>query len=187
MSNYTSGSLNQLGDALENADWTAADVTKLRQSKELGKIKDFLYGKASIAYPEHLIDTDAQPFVPSGMKLVSHVGYGLWKWAPELIQLFLSKEQERNYQEGNKLRKVIEALKGKIILNANVLDYLLAHPELIPESWKGKLVFFWGTIFRDANGELCVRCLRWSGSGWYWFCCWLGSNFYSGDPAALAS
>ena len=82
---------------------------------------------------------------------------------------------------GNKLRK---ELANKDVLNANVLDYLLAHPELIPEEWKGKLIFFWGTIYRDSDGRLYVRYLRWGGSRWNSGYGWLDNGFYSGNPAA---
>ena len=44
-------------------------------------------------------------------------------------------------------------------LNANVLDYLLEHPDLIPRRWKKYCVVFWGTTFRDTNNDLCVGCL----------------------------
>lgn len=33
-------------------------------------------------------------------------------------------------------------------LCADVLDHLLNHQDKIPSSWKGKLVFFWGTIYK---------------------------------------
>jgi len=47
-------------------------------------------------------------------------------------------------------------------MNANVLDYLLAHPELIPEDWKNKYVFFWGTIYRYSSGGLrSLPLLEW--------------------------
>ena len=192
MSTLSIGSLNQLGDAFENAGFTADDVTKLKQFKDLVKIKDVLYGKASIAYPEHVhvIDTDVAPFIPDGFSLESHIGHGLWKYDFSLIELFLSKEQKKSYQVGNELYKAIKAvkaLKDKIALNANVLDYLLAHQELIPESWKGKLIFFWGTIYRDSFGALCVRYLGWNGSSWSWGYNWLDDNFDSDNPAALAS
>lgn len=173
--------------AFRRNGWNNAEIKTLSEGNILADVLRVIKGQAEIKVIEHLIDTDAQPFIPGGMSVESHIGHGLWKWAPELIQLFLSKEQKRNYQEGNKLWKVIEALKGKIILNANVLDYLLAHPELIPESWKGKLVFFWGTIYRFANGELCVRCLKWDGSRWGWYYCWLDDSFHFCYPAALAS
>ncbi len=183
MSNYTSGSLNQLGNALEKEGWTVADVTKLKQSKELNKIKDFLYGKDLIAF----IDTDAQPFIRRGMEVVSHTGSGMLRWPLNKLQLFLCKEQEKNYQEGNELRKVIESLKGKKVLNANVLDYLLVHQELIPDNWKDKAVYFWGTIYRDSGGEFCVRCLYRRDYRWRSGSRCLYENFHSSNPAALAS
>ena len=86
-----------------------------------------------------------------------------------------------NLIRGTELR---EELKGKPVLNANVLDYLLKHPELIPEEWKGKAVFFWGTIYRDSRGNLCVRCLYWDGSRWYWSHNWL-DDFWLADNLAL--
>lgn len=49
MSNlYSIGAMNQLGDALENADFTTEEVTKLKQFKNLSGIKDVLNGKAEI-------------------------------------------------------------------------------------------------------------------------------------------
>ena len=72
-------------------------------------------------------------------------------------------------------------------MNANILDYLLAHPELIPEEWKGKYIFFWGTIYRLSDGRLCVRYLIWNGSEWDWSYDWLDDDFNSDSPAALAS
>lgn len=33
-------------------------------------------------------------------------------------------------------------------LNACVMDYLYLHPDLIPDDWKDKKIYFWGTIFR---------------------------------------
>lgn len=71
------------------------------------------------------------------------------------------------------------------MLNANVLEYLLAHPDLIPEEWKGKAVFFWGTIYRDSDGGLYVRYLYWSGVRWSWVCNWLARDWIGHDPAAV--
>ena len=51
MSTLSIGSLNQLGDALESAGWTAEDVTKLKQFKFLNGIKAIIRGKAEIVYP----------------------------------------------------------------------------------------------------------------------------------------
>lgn len=180
---YSIGAVNQLADALEKAGYSPDDVTKLKQFSNLSGIKDLIYGKAEIKYPEHLIDLNADPFIPEGWKVEEHKRRNPWKWNPALL-LYLSKKQKKGYILGHDLRK---ELANKEVLSANVLDYLLAHPELIPEAWKGKAVFFWGTIYRRASGGLCVRCLGWDGSEWRWSCNFLDSGFSSGSPAALAS
>ncbi len=63
------------------------------------------------------------------------------------------------------------------VLNSAVLDFLLAHPELIPEDWKEKEVSFWGTIYFEQNDDWrhpsreCVRTLFWNNtqSKWSWW------------------
>ena len=181
---YSIGAMNQLGDALENAGFSTGDLTKLKQFSNLKGFKDVLNGKAEIAYPEHLIDCDLNPFIPNGWSVEGHKKGGLFKFDPAKISLYLSKNQRKGSISGHDLRK---ELVDKPVMDANVLDYLLAHPELIPEEWKGKYIFFWGTIYRHSVGNLCVRGLGWDGSKWSWDFSWLGLAFNSGDPAALAS
>jgi hypothetical protein len=181
---YSIGAMNQLGDALENAGFSTEDVTKLKQFSNLKGLRDVLNGKAEISYPEHLIDCDSTPFVPSSWSVEEHKKGGMFKFNPEKVSLYLSKKQIKGRIEGSHLRK---ELANQPTLNANFLDYLLAHPELIPEEWKGKYIFFWGTIYRDSDGSLYVRCLYWNGSEWDWYYFWLDSGFYSDNPAALAS
>ena len=99
------------------------------------------------------------------------------------MKLYLSKKQKgSSYIEGNKLR---EELKGQPVYNANLLDYLLKNPYPIPEEWKGKYVFFWGTVYRNSDDRLCVRCLYWSGDRRYWSSYWLDSDWLDSDPAAV--
>lgn len=179
---------HELKLAFRRNGWTNADIKALSEGKFLADVLKLMKGQLEITPKKHLIDTDATPFVPPGMSVEKHIGHGLWQWNPDIIGLFLSKEQEKNYQVGTKLREVIEVLKGKIVLNANILDYLLAHPSLIPEEWKGKAVFFWGTIYRGAYDDLYVRYLFWRGSEWRWCFRWLDDCFFVvDDPAALAS
>jgi hypothetical protein len=85
------------------------------------------------------------------------------------INLFLAEGQKNGEViSGHDLRKELEARGGN--LSANVLDHLVAHPELWPESWKKDArgntvyVFFWDDIFRmPVSGNLYVRCGHWSG------------------------
>lgn len=52
MSKMSIGAMNQLADALENADWTNKDVNKLKQFKNLKGIKAVLDEKAEITFPK---------------------------------------------------------------------------------------------------------------------------------------
>lgn len=124
-----------------------------------------------------VVDLDATPFVPWGWQVhpedqTHNVVKGRFEFAPAKIALYLSEKQRGNGRiEGNKLR---EELKARPVFNANLLDWLLKpeNQHLIPKEWKGKAVFFWGTIYRT-DGRLFVRFLRWHNGGWGWSCCWL--------------
>ena len=147
----------------------------------------FLRGDVEVVVRKHIIDCDADPFCPDDWKVVEHKKGGQLEWNSDNVQLFLAEGQkEGRYIEGNQLRKELE---GQSVLNANVLDYLLDHQELIPESWKGRYVFFWDTIYRRrSGGDLCVRALCFRGRRWDWRYDWLDRVFGDDDPAAcLAS
>lgn len=142
----------------------------------------------------HLIDCDADPFVPIGWAVNSHKKSGQLAFDPIKIRFHLSpNQQDGKYIKGNELRK---ELANESTLNANVLDYLLKNPRLIPEEWKNKdvggntrYIFFWGTIYRYSNrysnGDLCVRCLSFDGGGWHWYYHWLDGDWFGGSPAAV--
>jgi hypothetical protein len=138
-------------------------------------------GHAEVVIKKHLIDCDADPFVPDGWKVEEHIKGGRLEWDPENVSLYLSRKQQDGVISGDKLRK---ELKGKPVLNACVLDYLMANPNLIPNEWKGKCINFWGTIYRISVGLLCVRCLdlddRAGDDGS------LGNEWGVNDPAVLA-
>ena len=148
-----------------------------------GKTKRLKFG--AIPPKKHPIDTDTVPFAPSGVTVAEHRKGGVFKWDPvKRYPLYVSRKRKKGYIGGHDLRK---ELLDKPVMNANVLDYLLAHPELIPEEWKGKFIFFWGTIYCHSDGDLYVRFLHWIGFKWRWRCRCLGLSFDSGDSAALES
>jgi len=188
----SAGIVHELELAMDRVGgWNAALVKRMCEGDRLAEIREYLLGQAEITYPEHLINCDAAPFVPQGWEMAEHRKTGIWKWDPAKVAFHLSKRQERgSFIEGNKLLKELEE---KPVLNANVLDYLLAHQELIPESWKkdengnDRYIFFWGTIYRDANGNLCVRDLDWDGCRWGWVYGWLDDGWGGSDPAALSA
>ena len=169
--------------------WNAALVKRMCEGDRFAHIREYLLNLAEIKTAEHVIDCDAAPFVPQGWKVEEHQRGGSLKWDPRQVQFYLSPEQQNGKAtRGEKLRK---ELAGKPVLNANVLDYLLAHPHLIPEEWKKdeqnrtRYIFFWGTIYRDPHGNLFVRYLDWVDGRWDWLCSWLGHGWVGRYPAAL--
>ncbi|HEY4499344.1 MAG TPA: hypothetical protein VJH94_04770 [Candidatus Paceibacterota bacterium] len=134
---------------------------------------------------KHVIDCDADPFLPQGWEVEEHRKGGQVEYDPSKITLHLSKNQrDGKVMGGNELR---EELRTMPVMNANVLDWYLAHPELIPPDWKGKLVCFWGTIYRSSGGGgLYVFYLSWDGDRWRWSYIWLGHGFGDRNPAVLS-
>lgn len=146
-------------------------------------VNRFLSGNAEVVVKNHAIDLDALPFTPDGWSVEEHRTGGLWTFDPKKVELYLADEQKGGKViQGNKLRK---ELANKPVWNANVLDYLLANPHIIPEEWKGKYVFFWGTIYRSRDGDLCVRCLYSRSDRWVWSCRWRDYVWRDFDPAAV--
>lgn len=101
---------------------------------------------------------------------------------PKNMGLYTDPEQEKSYVKGTVLQ---ERLKGKNVLNASVLDWLLEHPEHIPTEWREKYIFFWGTIYRYSESYLCVRYLCWHDGQWGWRHAWLGSEWDVDYSAAV--
>lgn len=127
-----------------------------------------------------MITTLKKPFIPDGWTIEEDNGQT--SFDPSDFALHLEPEQENSYLEGTVLR---ERLKGKNTMSAAVLDYLLEHPDLIPEEWKGKWVLFWGTVYRDSFGDPCVRCLYWRGGRWGWGSSWVGGDWNGNGPALV--
>lgn len=90
--------------------------------------------------------------------------------------------------KGHDLR---DELSGMPVLNANVLDALYEHHELIPDDWKKdkqgrtRFIYFWGTIYRSGDRRLCVRYLCFWDGGWVRTHDWLGHIFSGQNWAAV--
>lgn len=135
--------------------------------------------------------TARQPSVPIDFTLVSHNGVGDLPLDMSNVVLYLSDKQKNGgYVKGNKL---IEELKdsGKLMLGAHVLDWLLEDVSRIPESWKKydngytRYIRFLGTVYRDVDGDLCVRCLCWDGGAWCGSFYWLDDGWGHLRPVAV--
>lgn len=132
-----------------------------------------------------IINCDADPFLPKGWKVERHRKGGQLEWNSTQFKLYLSNNQlDGKVIKGSKLR---EELEDQPVMNANVMDYLLKNTDFIPEECKRKYIFFWGTIYRLCDDELCVRCLCLFGGEWRWDCFLLRYVFGSCSPAAVLS
>lgn len=155
----------ELDHAFERNGWSAAEVKLLSQGDKLSRMRDVLRGAVKIVDIDHYIG-HVNPYVPDGWKLSVHKHNDKLKWNPENLQLYVHENQIGS--KGMMGHILFEGLWRKRILNANVLDYLLSHLEIIPESWKWKDIFFWGTLYNNEKGDLCVRQLLWRGDRWDW-------------------
>ena len=160
----------------------------LTLSWALNELQRIIEGRQSVS--DLVIDFDATPMIPSGLEIresdqIASRFKGKWTFNQKALALYLSKKQKQGKLiKGHDLK---DDLDGEKVMGAQLLDFYLKNPHLIPDEWKGKATFFWGTIYRDSLGRLDVRCLYWNGKAWYSSCDWLGSNFRGTDPALLAS
>ncbi len=183
---FSAGLGAKICGAWAEANGVPEELNALAEKPEILRgIIDVLHGRSEIKPIELIVDLDATPFTPDGWTVESHKSGGQWKYDATKVSLYLSEGQkDGKCLTGTKLRQELESLFPPV-MNANMLEFYLAHTSLIPEDWKGKVIFFWGTIYRNADGNLYVRFLYWSGGRWCWYCDWLENDWSSAYPATL--
>lgn len=120
-------------------------------------------------------------YIPEGYGFTVSHHEEMESFDPKDISLHIEPEQEKDYIKGEILE---ERMKGKGF-NSTVLKYLLDHPKFIPEEWKSKYVYFWGTVLRSSLGYRYVLCLCWRGGEWLWNARWLGDGWSADVPSAV--
>lgn len=137
----------------------------------------------------YYVDCDAEALEIEGFTIVSHKQIGLWKFNPYPNFYLSEKQKDKNNETHGTIKgcELYQELADQNVANANILDFLLAHPQLISESWSNPLPF-WGTIYRDnKTGQCFVRCLRRYLGGEYGYTMhWLGAYLSAYEPAILA-
>lgn len=164
--------------------------------------RQFLCGNVVITPVRHTIDLGKQPRLPfDRAEAAKHEGEGIVEieqrsdynlyLGDKKVELFLSERQKGDKTIiGHELRK---ELASEPMLNAKVLDYLLANTHLIPKEWKvdkfgPRYIFFWGTICHYCLDLVYVRYLYFRRGEWTWRCAWLGDIWGVSFPVArLAS
>jgi hypothetical protein len=125
------------------------------------------------------IDT-SKPWIPDNFTLAENKSLGKIKWDKKKVSLWLSQEQEKGYIYGETLKN-----KVKNPLNSTVLKFLLDNPTEIPNEWKNKYIYFWGTILQNPNGVRFVLYLFWGDGEWDWMYDWLDSDWGVDNPSAV--
>lgn len=127
---------------------------------------------------EDVVDLSAVPAIPERIKVEEHIQAGAFRFDQSKVTLYLDDEQQN--EKGITGHKLRQKLKVKTVYNVNLLEFYLSHSYLIPEEWKDKFIYFWGTIFQlRGMGTLVVRCLYWDPSAnmWRWGTSKLDGNF----------
>ena len=110
-----------------------------------------------------VVDFCLPPMIPPGWDIresdqMKSRFFGGWNFNLNNLELYrLDEQKQQRFISGNDLRNRLE---GKIVMGAQLLDFLLANSYLVPEEWKKKTVLFWGTIYRDDGDKPCVRYLQ---------------------------
>ncbi|OGB73292.1 hypothetical protein A3K24_00215 [candidate division Kazan bacterium RIFCSPHIGHO2_01_FULL_44_14] len=110
-----------------------------------------------------IINCDAKPIVPSGLKIWEHTKQGMVEWRPERFQFYRSPLQEGCWQLGKGCSGsvLLQELrdKNKQVCNACLADWLLGNPRFVlGDKWREGhcslvRVIFWGTIFSEVSGK----------------------------------
>jgi hypothetical protein len=103
------------------------------------------------------IDCTIPPSVAMGYKMTDSVG-GSIVWNPESVELYFPAHLQTQAKNGrwisvDKIEADLQE-RGAVVLNATVLDHILATPQLIARvraSWQGKVIGFFGTVYEHVR------------------------------------
>ena len=129
------------------------------------------------------IDCDAEPFVYEGMSVHQHHKGGQMAWDASKIELWLSEEQKSGLSMSG--HALLDEVSKKNPFNVNVLSFLVAHMDLIPKEWEEQRIIFWGTVYLNGLGGLCIASLTYGERGWNVEMKYLDENFSEADFAAI--
>jgi hypothetical protein len=88
--------------------------------------------------------------------VASHTSLGRLEWGGYNVELIQDSAQSAASIRGDVLQRM---LKHRRLLNATVLDYLVAYQEMIPEGWEcdaegnPRFITFFGTLFASADSD----------------------------------
>jgi hypothetical protein len=139
--------------------------------------------KLRVDYGEHVVDLQTDPLKAieqaQGISVEEHRSMGKARLTRIGSDLFLDGQRMSIFQpmcqqlgsvEGDSLRT---DLLHKLNLNVNLREFLFENQFLIPDTLKKpiggnpQIINFWGTIFKNAEGELYVCGMCWYSGKWH--------------------
>ncbi|MEK7073278.1 MAG: hypothetical protein AAB974_02450 [Patescibacteria group bacterium] len=180
------GLAHKLGLAWEKEGGTLAEMNTLAEDGSM--LRDLLMvvrGKAEVRIKPRVIDCSVTLFIQGDYSIceedqIKSRFTGKLVWDTATVALYLGDDQKNRMVPKE---EVLKDLQGQKVLPANVLDCLRSNPTLIPSDWKGKTIYFWGTIYCDSNGDRrLVRSLDWDDFTSSWIACYspiTGWNLYN--------
>ncbi|MEK7639868.1 MAG: hypothetical protein AAB424_01890 [Patescibacteria group bacterium] len=195
MSSYSEGQVHQLVEKLEQADFTADDLTKLGQIKDLSGIRNVVRGFSEIVPIAHILERkrfDPAKFMGKGWTIDERVGQrsGSNLDAGKIIRKDYLKAGE-SFINGEERLKRIKANPADIQYDEQ--DFLALYEEKGQKTLRWLYdtqgitsLSFWGIILRIPLGDRRVLYLYRGGHGsWYWVFFWLDDDWYAGNPSAV--
>jgi hypothetical protein len=122
-------------------------------------------GIADIKLADGFINCNVDPYCPSDWRVDSHTFDGIIKFSPDKVHLGLRRTHGVDSEGWSTFIHDKDFMQ---YMNATVLDYLLKHPDRIPEEWKKYKVYFLGTVYASTDGLLFVRYLYYDNGAWSW-------------------
>lgn len=109
----------------------------------------------------------------AGWILLKDVPFDGKPFIPEIVEFRKTGESSVDIEEMNRRSKELNAYLGQ-----SHAEYLLDHPELIPQEWQGKYyLMFPGTVWRFSDDVCCIPYLLWGRGKWHLDFCWLKSDW----------
>ena len=165
------GQSHMLEGVFHRTGWDTTTVNMLADSKNAALVKEFLLGRAKIEIMRHVVDFESSPSLPySQFQLLpedqpANRVTGTWEIDPKAIKTLLTGDVKAPY--GRLTGKtLVSRLADKKVFGAQLLDYLIDHPEALPYEWTQKaafdlgrtiVVYFLGTVYRGPRGTKYVR------------------------------
>jgi hypothetical protein len=140
------------------------------------------------------VDSNVDPSISSEVFEVAHHNkIGVIKWNPTKVKLLCLPEQKNPPLGGLNGEEMFQKFffadeKKERHLNANFLDFLLDHQQLIPSAWRKQNLYpcFWGTVIKNRKtGELAVLEMYFNGDRFDKAAHYFSHGFNAHRPAVI--